>query len=196
MNAQHRSQIARKRFGVRALLRRFHFLQRPTVVSTLVFLSLIAPLQNASTQNPPALTGSTAGTNLRNAAAATQTQLNVLLVASDNWQRRAGSANYNQDQFHQDFNNVQAQFQALRTQFNWLAELALQLGRARANNAVAELDAGLNIIAELFVFLQEQDAAGALDRATVVRTARAFHQAIQEWDREFRKSSSRLQLAF
>ena len=133
-------------------------------------LLLIAPRQDASPQNPPALTGSTAGANLRHAAAATQTQLDVLLVASDYWRRRAGSANYNQDQFRQDFNNVQSQYQALRTQFNWLAELALQLGRARANNAVAELDAGLNIIVELFVFLQEQDAAGALDRATVVRT--------------------------
>ena len=159
-------------------------------------LLLIAPTQDASTQDTPALTGSTLGTNLRNAAGATLTQLNVLLGASDNFRRRAGSANYNQDQFRHDFGHVQSQFQTLRTQFNWVAELALQLGRARANNAVAELDAGLEIIGEPLGFLHEQFTAGTLDRTTIVRTVGVFQKALGEWEREFRKNTSRLQLAF
>jgi hypothetical protein len=144
---------------------------------------------------PAALTGSTLGESLRHAAAATHTQAAALDAATDNWCRRAESANYAASHFQQDFANIQSHFQQLRTQFNWLGQLALQLGRPRADNAVAELDAGLNIIAELFVFLESQNSAGTLNRATVLRTARVFQNAIKEWENELRKSSSRLGLA-
>ncbi|MCI0748010.1 MAG: hypothetical protein L0Y58_21595 [Verrucomicrobia subdivision 3 bacterium] len=164
---------------------------------TLLFFSLVVPPPDARTQfpSPPALTGSTLGTNLRNAAAATHTQATVLRTALDNWSRRANSGTYTGDDFQRDFVNVQSQFQALRNQFDWLGQLALQLGRPRADNAVAELDAGLNIIAELFIFLDQQFAAGTLDRATILRTARVFQKAVQEWERELRKNTSRLGLA-
>jgi hypothetical protein len=165
-----------------------------------LLLALLIPRPDAWTQYPgvppPALTGSTPGENLRNAAAATHTQAAVLGSATENWCRRAESANYPASYFQQDFANIQSHFQQLRIQFNWLGQLALQLGRPRADNAVAELDAGLNIIAELFVFLADQNSAGTLDRATVLRTARIFKDAIREWDNELRKSSFRLGLAW
>jgi hypothetical protein len=145
---------------------------------------------------PPAATGSTLGANLRNAAAATQTQATVVRRAVDDWGRRAGSAAYGGGTFQQDLFNTQLQFQKLRDQFLWLAHLASQLGNPRANNAVAELDAGLNIIAELFVLLQNQAAAGTLDRATVKRTCRAFEDALREWERELRRNTSRLGLVW
>jgi hypothetical protein len=142
----------------------------------------------------PALTGSTLGTNLRNAVAATQAQAVVVRRGANDWGRRATRSSYGAEFFQQDWNNMQLQFQNLRTQFNWLASLAQQLGRPQANNAVAELDAGLNVIAELFTFLQGQFTAGTLDHNTVVRTARAFEDAMREWERELRKDSSRLGL--
>jgi hypothetical protein len=132
------------------------------------------------------------GASLRNAAAATLAQAdNVTRMAAD-WARRASSASYSADQFQRDLGTVHFQFQMLRDQFNGLGSLALQLGSPRANNAVAELDAGLNIIAELSDFLAGQVQAGSLDRQTVTRTCSAFVDAMEEWQRELRKNSSRL----
>ena len=87
---------------------------------------------------------------------------------------------------------MQLQYQALRQQFNGLGSLALQSGGPRANNAVAELDAGLGIIAELFAFLQGQFNAGTLDQKTIVRTCRALEDAMREWQRELKKNGSRI----
>jgi len=58
---------------------------------------------------------------------------------------------------------------------SWGHPLAL-MPRWQSICAVAERDAGLNIIAELFAFLQEQYAAGAVDRATVQRTSDCFRR--------------------
>jgi len=158
---------------------------------------LLSPQPHAWTQYPPpALVGSTLGQDLRNAANATQNQLNLVRTAADDWRRRADSVGYADANLRRDLDNIQWSFQGLRTQFNWLGQLALQLGRPTANNAVAELDAGLNIIAELFVFLGDRYAAGSIDRATVARTARAFQNAMAAWEQEFRKNSSRLGLAW
>jgi hypothetical protein len=140
-------------------------------------------------QSPPL------GTNLRSAASSTRSQADIVTRAAENWSRRANSASYNVGQFQADFANIQMQFQGLREQFNWVGGLARQLGRARADNAVAELDAGLSVIAELFTFLQNQFSAGTLDRNTIVRTARAFEDAMRVWQREFVRCSSRLGVA-
>jgi hypothetical protein len=153
----------------------------------------------AWTQYPgiaPPFAGSTLGQNLRNAAVPTQNQAIALRTAAENWARRAESLNYGDADLRQDLNNVEWHFQALRGQFNMLGGLALQLGRPKADNAVAELDAGLNVIAELFVFLTDQYAAGTLDRATVARTAHVFQTVIREWEQQLRKDSSRLGLAW
>jgi hypothetical protein len=159
---------------------------------------LLSPLPHAWSQYvpPPALTGSTLGQNLRNAAVATHTQAAALQTATDNWRRRAESPGYADAQFQQDFTNVRWHFHQLRTQFDWLGGLARQLGRPRADNATAELEAGLNIINELFIFLDDQFAAGTLDHTTVIRTARVFQEVIREWDNELQKNSSRLGLAW
>ena len=165
-----------------------------------VFALLILP-PGARTQyplnpQPPALTGSTLGTNLRNAVSAIETQAGIVRRSANDWGRRANSGSYDGAYFQQDLGTLQLQFQVLREQFNWLATLALQLGRPRANNSVAELGAGLNIIAELFTFLGTQFTAGTLDRQTIVRTCRAFEDAVREWERELKKNSSRLGLVY
>ena len=162
--------------------------------------SFFALIPGARTQylgppQPPALAGSTLGASMRNAAAATHAQAEMVRKGAGDWGRRANSGSYGA-YFQQDFQTFQFQFQLLREQFNGLGALALQLGRPRANNAVAELDAGLNIIAELFTFLGSQFNAGTLDRQTIVRTCRAFEDAVREWDRELRKNSSRIGLVW
>jgi hypothetical protein len=165
-------------------------------------LSFLTAVPGAWTQYPyptapaPALTGSSLGTDLRNAVAATQAQAVVVRRAANDWGRAANRSTYGPSLLQQDFATMQLHFQNLRTQFNWAGSLALQLGRPNANNAVAELDAGLNVIAELFTFLQGQWTAGTLDRNTIVRTARALEDAMREWERELRKDTSRLGLVW
>jgi hypothetical protein len=144
----------------------------------------------------PALSGPTFGANLRNAANATQTQAGIVRRGAGDWARRANAAGYSAAQLQQDFANMQFQFQALREQFNVLGNLALQLGRPRASNAVAELDSGLNTIGELFTFLQSQYSAGTLDRRTIVRTCGAFADAMRVWEQELQRNTSRLGLVW
>jgi hypothetical protein len=173
--------------------------RRPLLATTLLFLLTMTPgarTQYPLTPQPPALTGSTLGTNLRNAVSAIENQASIVRRSANDWGRRANSASYDGTYFQQDLSTLQIQFQVLREQFNWLATLALQLGRPRANNSVAELAAGLNIIAELFTFLGSQFQAGTLDRQTIVRTCRAFEDALREWERELKKNSSRLGLVY
>ena len=131
-----------------------------------------------------------------NAVSAVETQAGIVRRTANDWGRRANSASYDGAYFQQDLGTLQIQFQVLHEQFNWLGTLALQLGRPRANNSVAELGAGLNIIAELFAFLGNQFNAGTLDRQTIVRTCRAFEDAVREWERELKKNSSRLGLVY
>jgi hypothetical protein len=144
------------------------------------------------TPPPTAVTGPTLGASLRNALVATQTQASLVRKGAYDWGRRAVWATYTGDHFQNDFSNMQLQFQTLRTQFNGLASLVVQAGRPRSINAAAELDAGLNVIAELFTFLQNQYNAGTLDRNTIVRTCRAFEEAMRQWERELKKNDTRL----
>jgi hypothetical protein len=145
---------------------------------------------------PGALVGPTLGASLRNAASATLTQADMARRMAADWGRRAGWSNYRAENFQQDYANMQNQFATLRNEFNGLGNLALQLGRPRADNAVRELDAGLNIIAELFTFLEAQFNAGTLDHKTIVRTCGAFEAALRDWQKELRKNSSRMGLAW
>ena len=144
----------------------------------------------------PALVGPTVGASMRNAAAATQAQAGMVRKGANDWGRRAASSAYNASYFQQDFQTLQFQFQMMREQFNGLAALGLPLGRPRASNAITELDAGLNIISELFTFLANQFNSGTLDRQTIVRTCRAFEDAVREWEREFKKNNSRIGLVW
>jgi hypothetical protein len=155
-----------------------------------------ARTQDPFAPQPPALIGPTPGASLRNAGAATLTQAGIVRNAANAWGRRANSGTYRAEHFQQDYSNMLSQYQTLRNQFNWLASLTAQQGSPRTQNAVAELDAGLNVIAELFSFLEGQYTAGTLDRNTIVRTSRSFEDAMREWERELRKLNSRLGLAW
>jgi hypothetical protein len=167
-----------------------------TAIWLVLSVSPAAWTQYPFAPQPAAPTGPTLGSELRNAAAATQSQADIVRRAANEWGHRASSESYRAEFFQQDFANLQAQFQTLRDRFNILGSLAVHLGHPPANNAAAELDAGLNIIAELFAFLGRRSSAGTLDRPTIVRTCRAFEDALWEWERELRKGSARLELVW
>ena len=146
------------------------------------------------TQVPPvgALVGPTPSASVKNAADATRDQAAQVRNTANTWAGRARSASYQSQNLASDLSNMQFQYGLLRDKFNWLASMAQQAGRPQAQNALAELDAGLNIIAELFHFLDEQIRSGTLDRDTLVRTCRTFEDVMREWELELRKSRSRI----
>ena len=160
-------------------------------LTTLVLLvSLHAP-QTFGQLQPP-LVGSTPGQSLRNAAALTYNESAQMRMFVDHWSGRARSGIYTDTNLRHDYANALGRFATLQTQFNYVAELALQLGRPRADNAVAELDAGLAKIFELFEFLRDKYDAGTLDRANLLRTTAALQEVLREWERELRRNGSRL----
>jgi hypothetical protein len=161
-----------------------------------LFLSTTPGAWTQFPPQPPAAVGSTLGASLRNAAAATQAQAEMVRRAAADWGRRAKWASYRVDNFQQDYANTQFEVQMLWKQFNWMGNLALQASGPHAGNALAELEAGLNIIAELFTFLETQFNAGALDQKTIVRTCGTIEDVMGQWERELKKSSSRIGLVW
>jgi hypothetical protein len=157
---------------------------------------MVLSLSPGAWTQPPAPTGSTLGSDLRNAAALTQSQSYLVRKTANEWGNRAKSGSYSPEFFQRDFATMQFQFQTLRNQFNLLGSLVQRLGHPPASNAAAELDAGLNIIAELFLFLGKQFNAGTLEQETIVRTCRTFEDALGEWERELRRNSARLELVW
>ena len=131
---------------------------------------------------------------MRNAATATRSQAEAMETTAQNWARQASSAYYRNDLFLSDFRTAQLQFNALHERFNWMGDLALQMDRPYAQTTLAELEAGLRIIAELLTFLQQQYASGNLDQATLVRTCRTFQNVTGEWRGELRRGCSRMGL--
>jgi hypothetical protein len=141
---------------------------------------------------PPFVQGPTFSATLRNAAQATSVQARVTRQAAVDMGRRARSAGYQMQTFSADYQNLLFQFQGLRSTFNLLGEMVLQLQQPRAANAVAELDAGLNIIADAFTPVQQEVQADTVNRDTVVHMCRVLDRVLFEWDKELKKSSMRL----
>ena len=106
--------------------------------------------------------------------------------------QRARGAAYEMQNFLADYQNLDYQFQSLRATFHALGQLALQLQTPRAANAVAELEAGLNIIAEAFLPMQQDLQAGAFNPDTIQRMGQALNDALIEWQKELKRCSSRL----
>lgn len=154
---------------------------------------LFVPTSSVWTQTPPPgiLLGPTLAASLRNAVAATQDQAKAVQSTAENWARRANSADYGSGNVQPDMNNLSLQFLTLRERFNWMASLGLESKKRNVSNILAELDAGLNIIQELLIFMDQQFKAGSLDRATLVRTAATLADAMGLWEQELRKSNLR-----
>jgi hypothetical protein len=135
---------------------------------------------------------------LRNAVNAVHQQVAIARNAARYWARQASGAGYQSQFAIQDFQNTLNPFQGLRQQFGWLASIVgqQQTPMPRAANAVAELSAGLNIIAEIFEPVQAQLNSGIFDRNAIGRMCRALDEALGVWDQELTKDSSRLSLVW
>jgi hypothetical protein len=141
---------------------------------------------------PPFLQGPTLADTLRNGAQASSDLARLTAQTAYELGRRARSPGYQMQNLWNDYQNLEHQFQNLRATFHAVAQLALQLQTARAANAAAELEAGLNVISEAFLPVQQEMQAGAVNRDTVARMGRVLHEALGEWQKELKKCSSRL----
>jgi hypothetical protein len=106
--------------------------------------------------------------------------------------RRITDEQYTPEAFMVDYRELQVQFQKLTGTFDWLAKLVSQIDHPSVKNAVAEMDAGLKIIAEAFVPVQEQIDSGTIERATIEQMTRILDSAIGEWDSELKRNRYRL----
>jgi len=165
---------------------------RLPLLAALIALLVLAPCVWTQMRPPCVPVGSTLALTLHYASVATRDQANVVTRTANRWSRQADNRKYRLDQLQIDYRTMRLHLDALRERFNWMGYLALQMNRPYAANSMAELDAGLNIISELFVFLDQQYVAGTLDRATLVRTCQAFETAMREWESQLRKSSMRM----
>lgn len=140
----------------------------------------------------PIVQGPTLAATLRNAVQASSDQARFVAQTATEMGRRARGASYQMQNLSNDYQSLQYHFQNLRATFNVAGELALQLQSARAANAAAELDAGLNIISEAFAPVQQELQAGAASRDTVINMCQVLNLALNEWQKELKKNSSRL----
>ena len=106
--------------------------------------------------------------------------------------RRIADEQYTPEAFMVDYANLQLQFQKLVGTFDLLAKLVSHIDHPSVANAVAEMDAGLKIIAEAFIPVQQQIDSGPIDRTTIAQMARILDAALGEWDSELKRNRYRL----
>jgi prefoldin subunit 5 len=140
----------------------------------------------------PFLQGPDLVSTLRNGAQMASDQSRSTAQFAKDLSQRARSVGYQMQNLGTDYQNLEFQFQSLRATFNALGQLAQQLQTPRAANAVAELEAGLNIIAEAFIPVQQEMQANVLNRDSVVRMGQVMNEALLVWQKELKKCSSRL----
>lgn len=141
---------------------------------------------------PPFLQGPTLEATLRIGVQTASDQARLTAQSATEMGRRARGVAYQMQNLWNDYQLLEIQFQNLRTTFNAVANLALQLQTARAANAAAELEGGLNIISEAFAPVQQEIQAGTLNRDSVVRMCQVLNEAMLEWQKELKRCSSRL----
>jgi hypothetical protein len=162
----------------------------------LTLAPLRAPGQSVSPwpygTQPPFFQGPTLEATLRIGVQASSDRACLAAQTAREMGRRAKGVGYQMQNLRADYQNLEGQFQSLRFTFHAVENLALQLQDARAANAAAELEAGLNIISEVFVMVQHELQASTVNCDTVVRMCQVLDEALLEWQRELKRCSSRL----
>jgi len=129
---------------------------------------------------------------IRQAVETTQNQVKYVRADARTLARRISDEQYTPEAFMVDFRSLQMQFQKLVGTYDWLAKLVSQFDHPSVANAVAEMDAGLKIIAESFVPVQQEIDAGTIERTTIGQMARILDSAIGEWSSELKRNQYRL----
>jgi hypothetical protein len=140
----------------------------------------------------PFLQGPTLADTLRNGVQMTSDQCRLTAQFAREMGRRTRSAGYQLQNLWTDYQNLDYQFQNLRHTFNAVGDLALQLQTPRAANAAAELQAGLDIISEAFLPVQQEIQAGTSNCDTALRMCQVLDEALMVWQKELKRCSSRL----
>src|SRR5262249_23548204 len=96
----------------------------------------------------------------------------------------------------QGYGNVMQNFQALRDAYNGLKQTLSPQQLANGANALAELDAGLDIIAEAFTYYQEDVAAGQDPTSALRNMCRVLRQASYVWLQELNKTCNRIRVGW
>ena len=94
------------------------------------------------------------------------------------------------------YDNVLSQFEALRGAYQGLKHTLNPSQLQKGANALAELDAGLDIINEAFTNYQNDLAAGREARRALREMCDVSREAIQVWAQELEKTCSRLRVGF
>ena len=96
----------------------------------------------------------------------------------------------------QGVDNVWQQFQALRGAYVALKQTLTPQQAAQGANSLAELDAGLDIIQEVFPNYQDAVAAGQPANSALREMCQVLRQTCALWMQEFNKSCSRLRVGW
>jgi hypothetical protein len=94
------------------------------------------------------------------------------------------------------YDNVLSQFEALRGAYNAFKQTLNPSQLQKGANALAELDAGLDIINEAFTNYQNDVAAGREARTALREMCEVLRAAVQVWAQELDKTCSRLRVGF
>ena len=94
------------------------------------------------------------------------------------------------------YGNVWQNFQALRDSYNGLKQTLSPQQLANGANSLAELDAGLDIIAEAFTYYQEDVAAGQNPISALRNMCRVLRQASSVWQQELNKTCNRIRVGW
>lgn len=122
----------------------------------------------------------------RNALAALRSQISFFQNAT----RTASSFGV------QGYGNVQGQFDGVRGAYNALKQTLNPQQLANGANALAELDAGLDIIQEAFGNFENDIAAGRSANAALRDMCQVLRQGIQLWSQQLSKTCSQLRVGW
>jgi hypothetical protein len=96
----------------------------------------------------------------------------------------------------QGYGNVQGQFQGLRDAYNAFKQTLTPQQSANGANALAELDAGLDILQEAFTNYQNDVAAGRIASMALRDMCQVLRQGSQLWSQQLTKTCSQLRVGW
>jgi hypothetical protein len=96
----------------------------------------------------------------------------------------------------QGYGNVQGQFQGVRDAYNALKQTLTPQQSANGANAIAELDAGLDILQEAFTNFQNDLAAGRQASMALRDMCEVLRQGSQLWSQQLTKTCSQLRVGW